>query len=372
MTNSVSAADIIDEMEKWAPKSLAYDWDNVGLQVGTLNKSVSKVLVTLDVIEAVVDEAVEKGVDLIIAHHPLFFKSLSQLDIDSRRGRILHKLLKHNITVYAAHTNLDIADGGVSDMLADLIGMKEREVLAENYKESLLKLVVFVPDSHAEQVRSALGEAGAGHLGDYSHCSFQTKGQGAFKPEKGSNPYLGSQEKLERVNEVKVETIIRKRDIEKLLKTLFDVHPYEEPAYDLLPLANQGDAMGAGRIGYIPEVLTIKELCKQIKEKWKVPDLRVVGDLDTQVKKVAVLGGSGESFIPMAKVKQADVYITGDLTFHDSQDAWQEGMCLIDTGHYAEKVMKKAVKKYLVEQFRKEAGIEILESEVNSDPFHFV
>lgn len=372
MINTITAAKIVRVMESWAPKSLAYDWDNVGLQVGTLNKEVSKVLVTLDVTEAVVDEAVKKGAELIIAHHPLFFKSLNQLDVESRRGKIIQKLLLHHITVYAAHTNLDVAKGGVSDMLADLIGLKNTSVLVEDKKERLVKLAVYVPDSHAETVRQALGEAGAGHIGNYSHCSFALKGEGSFQPGKESDPYLGTAEKLERVQETKIETIIKENETVKLLKVLFTVHPYEEPAYDLIPLQNEGDSIGAGRIGELAKELTVNELCKLIKENWNLSNMRVVGNINDQVKRVAILGGSGEGYISAAKARQADIYITGDLTFHHAQDAWQDGMKLIDAGHYAEKVMKLAVKRYLDSHIPESENVEIVVSDENTDPFQYI
>lgn len=371
MAESLTAAKIAKLMEEWAPLSLAYEWDNVGLQVGTLKKDVSKVLITLDVIETVVDEAIEKNADFIIAHHPLLFKPIIQLDSDSPRGRVIEKLLRHGITVYAAHTNLDITDGGVSDMLADLLGLEETQVLASDKQEKLYKLAVFVPKTHAEQLRQALGDAGAGYIGDYSHCSFQTAGQGSFQPQEGSDPYLGKTGELERVDEIKIETIISQSDVKKIQEVVYETHPYEEPAFDLFPLANQGKTLGAGRIGILRNELTVKELCELIKNKWDIPHLRVTGNIDQQVKKVAVLGGSGESFINEAKAKNADVYITGDLTFHPSQDTWQEGMVLIDAGHYAEKVMKKFVKQYLDEQLG-ENGLQVIESEVDSNPFQYL
>lgn len=371
MTKLISAVDIAALIESWAPKSLAYDWDSVGLQVGTLNKQVSKVLVTLDVTESVVNEAIEKDIDMIIAHHPLFFKPLKQLDINSRRGKIIEKLLLNHITVYAAHTNLDSAEGGVSDMLADLLDLKNISVLSEDRTKQLIKLAIYVPESHAEVLREALGNAGAGHIGDYSHCSFAYKGQGSFKPEEGSNPYLGTLDTMERVDEVKIETIIAEENIAAMITVLKEVHPYEEPAYDLIPLYNKGKAVGVGRVGELSNWLSIDELCKLIKEKWELSHLRVSGNMTEQVKRVAILGGSGEGYIAAAKSKEADVYITGDLTFHHSQDAWLEGLNLIDAGHYAEKVMKRGVKKYLDSQFDEKSSLEVLISTVNTNPFQY-
>nr|WP_318036183.1 Nif3-like dinuclear metal center hexameric protein [Halobacillus amylolyticus] len=184
---------IIKQLEKMSPKHYAFDWDNVGLQVGTLNKPASKVMITLDVLENVVDEAIENGVDLIIAHHPLLFTSLKQIDLDKPKGRIIKKLIQYDIAVYAAHTNLDVASGGVNDVMAELLQMKDVKPLIETEKEVLVKLVVFVPEDYADDLRNALGEAGAGHIGAYSHCTFQSAGQGTFKPLDGTSPFIGSQ-----------------------------------------------------------------------------------------------------------------------------------------------------------------------------------
>lgn len=195
-------------MERLAPKSLAYDWDNVGLQVGSFSTPVKKIMVTLDVLEEVVDEAITKNVSLIIAHHPLLFKPVKQLSTDTPQGRVLHKLLQHNITVYAAHTNLDIAEGGVNDVLCEKLKIKNTKVLIKERTETLYKLVVYVPQTHQKVLREAIGKAGAGHIGNYSHCTFQTMGKGTFKPLEGTNPYIGSQDKMEFVPEVKIETIV--------------------------------------------------------------------------------------------------------------------------------------------------------------------
>src|SRR5690625_1754828 len=191
MTSYVNNIAVFQVMENWAPKNLAYDWDNVGLQIGSYHKQVNKVMITLDVLESVVDEAIKKEVDLIIAHHPLFFKSVKQINYDTPIGRTIAKLIQHDITVYAAHTNLDIANGGVNDLLCEKLQLHSTKNLIHIKNEKLYKLMVYVPLSHAENVRNAISNAGAGHIGNYSHCTFQTKGQGTFKPLAGTNPYIG-------------------------------------------------------------------------------------------------------------------------------------------------------------------------------------
>lgn len=371
MTNPVKNADVFQEMERWAPKSLAYEWDNVGLQIGSSSNPVNKVMVTLDVLEPVVDEAIDKQVDLIIAHHPIFFKPLKQLNVDSMEGRIVQKLIQNGISVYAAHTNLDIANGGVNDMLCDIIGIDKPDVLLEETTERLVKFSVNVPDSHADVVRDAMAAAGAGHIGEYSHCTFQINGQGTFMPLEGTDPFIGEQNELTRVEEVKMETIAPETILNELVPIVIERHPYEEPAYDIYPLKNQGQTYGIGRIGTLNEDMNVNDLCEHIKDVLDVPCVRVAGELTKPVKTVAVLGGSGEKYIDAALKSEADAYITGDVTFHPAQNAWQMGMAVIDPGHHVEKVMKQAVKAYLDQHFTREA-LDIIVSNANTEPFRFV
>lgn len=371
MVKTIHNADVFQVMEQWAPKKLAYDWDNVGLQIGNFNKPVKKVMITLDVLESVVDEAIEKQVDLIIAHHPLLFKSMKQLNTDTVKGRIIQKIIQHDISVYASHTNLDAANGGVNDMLCDIIGIDNRDILLEGFTEELVKFSVYVPQTHAVAVQEALAEAGAGHIGNYSHCTFQTNGHGTFKPLAGTNPYIGSVNDLEKVEEVKIETIVPMTLIGGVVQMVKDKHPYEEPAYDIYPLKNKGKAHGIGRIGTLTSEMNLTDFCEHLKTVLEVPCVRVTGDLTKPIKTVAVLGGSGEKYIHEAKAKGADAYITGDMTFHPAQDAWQMGLAVIDPGHHVEKVMKQAVKTYLEKQLAQQ-GIEIIVSHANTEPFRFI
>ncbi|WP_010531013.1 Nif3-like dinuclear metal center hexameric protein [Lentibacillus jeotgali] len=371
MTTILRNVDIFKAMESWAPKHLAYDWDNVGLQVGSFDKPVKKVMVTLDVLEATADEAIENNVDLIIAHHPLLFKSMKQVNVDTAKGRIIQKLLQHGISVYAAHTNLDAANGGVNDMLCDLLSIQNRKILDQNYTEKLVKLAVFVPETHAEQIRDAMSDKGAGHIGDYSHCTFQSPGQGTFKPLEGTDPYIGTQGDVAFVDEVKIETILPASKLSPVLKAMIAVHPYEEAAYDIYPVENSGTAYGIGRVGMLNQKLTLEALCERVKTALNVPSVRVTGDLSKEVSKVAVLGGSGEKYITTAKQMGADVYITGDMTFHTAQDAQAMGLSVIDPGHHVEEVMKGYTKLYLEDYFTSEE-LEISLSKTNTEPFQFI
>ncbi|UOQ93760.1 Nif3-like dinuclear metal center hexameric protein [Halobacillus shinanisalinarum] len=367
---TLQASLIIKQFEEMSPKHYAFDWDNVGLQVGTLNKPVAKVMITLDVLENVVDEAIEKSVDLIIAHHPLLFTSLKQIDLETPKGRIIKKLIQYDIAVYAAHTNLDVAVGGVNDVMAELLHIQNVEPLIETEKDELIKLVVFVPEDYSEGLRNALSEAGAGHIGAYSHCTFQSAGQGTFKPLDGTNPFIGKQGAIERVDEHRVETIVPKTKLAKTLKAMKKAHPYEEVAYDLYPLVNEGESIGVGRVGRLSKEITLRELCEVVKEQYDVPALRYVGDPDQTIQTVALLGGSGEKYIHAAKEKEADVYITGDLTFHLAQDAEQMGLAVIDPGHHVEKVITSKLQRRL----QKKCGtdVDFIVSNSQTEPFRFM
>ncbi|TGB04281.1 Nif3-like dinuclear metal center hexameric protein [Halobacillus salinus] len=371
MNATLTGQEIIRAFESWSPKSLAYDWDNVGLQVGTLNKPVETVMVTLDVLENVVDEAIEKNVDLIIAHHPLLFVKLKQINFDTPKGRIVRKLIQHDITVYAAHTNLDVAKGGVNDVMAELLGLRHTKVLIPHTKDELVKLVVFVPEGNAESLRDAISEAGAGYIGNYSHCTYELSGRGTFMPREGTDPHIGEQNKLEKVDEKRIETIVPKSKLDSVLQAMHSTHPYEEVAYDLYPLINEGEILGVGRVGDLEEAMTLKELNELVKEKYQVPALRFAGDPSKKVKRVAILGGSGEDYIHQAKKSGADVYITGDMTFHITQDAEAMGLAIIDPGHYTEKVIVPKIASYIEEHCNTNHQLTVLQSDSHTEPFIF-
>ncbi|MBO1003504.1 Nif3-like dinuclear metal center hexameric protein [Pseudogracilibacillus auburnensis] len=367
--SNINHGTIFNALENWAPKRLAYEWDNVGLQIGSTLTKTTKVMITLDVLESVVDEAIENDVNLLIAHHPLLFKSIKNIDVHSIKGKVIEKLIKHDITVYAAHTNLDIAKNGVNDLLCEALEIKATKHLLDVYKEKLFKLIVFVPKTHSDQVREALGNAGAGHIGNYSHCTFQSKGQGTFMPQEGTNPFIGRTKELEMVDEVKMETVVQENNVAKVLSAMKKAHPYEEVAYDLFPLECAGETFGLGRIGSLQETITLQAFSEKVKQTFHIDCLRIVGDLTKQLKKVAVVGGSGEKFLHQAKKMGADVYITGDMTFHHAQEALEMGLAIIDPGHYIEEIMKKATKLYLTNQF---ANLPVIVSNTNTNPFQFI
>ena len=367
--STITHKNVFRTLEKWAPKSLAYDWDNVGLQVGNVHDETKKVLITLDVTNDVVNEAIRHDVNLIIAHHPLLFQSIKQIDFSTPKGKVIQKLIQHNITVYAAHTNLDIAEGGVNDLLLDALDISNRKNFIPFKEEALYKLVIFVPNTHETELRDALSDAGAGHIGNYSHCTFRQEGQGTFKPLDGTNPYIGSQNELTFVDEIKLETIVTENNMQQVLQAMFQAHPYEEVAYDLYPLQQKGHTFGLGRIGTLDTPQSLMHFVERVKDAYGLEKVKVVGDVHAMIQKVAVLGGSGEKYIAAAKKMGADVYITGDLTFHHAQDGMEMGIHLIDAGHYIEQIMKQATKTYIEAKY---PTLSVMESTINTNPFQFL
>ncbi len=371
---SLSVQALIRYMEELAPRHLASDWDNVGLQVGGLHGDVKKVLVSLDVDQKVLEEAISLKADFIITHHPLILKPILAMRTDLYPGSLIASALASGVSIYSSHTNLDVVDGGVNDALAAVIGITETEIIRVNGREELEKIVVFVPNDYAENVRNAMASAGAGWIGGYSHCTFQTEGIGTFMPLEGTSPFIGEEGKLEKVNELRLETIVPATHRRSVIRAMLKMHPYEEPAYDIIPLRNEGKAYGLGRVGINPSPCTLYELCGLIKEKLNVQQVRVVGDNDKLIKKIAVCGGSGGSVIHASAFAGADVLITGDIKYHEAKDAANAGLAVIDAGHDAtEKIIVPVLCDYLRRRLSESGyATEVLASQINTAPWHCI
>ncbi|MEI7026712.1 Nif3-like dinuclear metal center hexameric protein [Paenibacillus sp. y28] len=364
---------VIQLFEEFAPKAYAEPDDKIGLQVGSLQKEIRHVLITLDVTMEVVEEAIREQVDLIIAHHAVIFRPLPHVQTDTPAGRLIEKLIKHDIAVYIAHTNLDVASGGVNDLMAEALGLTGTTHLSEVHTEKLKKLVVFVPQSHHEAVLQSLFQAGAGWIGNYSHCSFNIEGTGTYIPREGTQPYAGQQGKLERAEEVRIETIVPETLERKVVQAMLKAHPYEEVAYDLYPVDLKGRSFGLGRVGKLSEPVTLAELSEQVKSAFDVPFVRMVGDPQRSIRKVAVLGGAGRSFMRSAIFAGADVYITGDIDYHTAHDALAAGLCLIDPGHHAEKILKQGVAAVMTEKLaRIKSETRVIVSQVDTEVFKLI
>lgn len=363
---------IINIINQIAPPRLAEDWDNVGLIVGDYAASVEKLMVSLDVTEAVLDEAIQQGVQLIISHHPMIFSELKTIRQDHPTGRLIIKAIQHGIHIFAAHTNLDIAKGGINDILAQRMELTQVKPFVDVTSEALYKIVVFVPGGYEEEVRIALGDAGAGWIGNYSHCAFQTAGTGTFKPLAGTKPFIGHEGELEKVKELRVETIVPASRLQRVIKAMLKVHPYEEVAYDIYPLNNQGEETGLGRIGYLASPMPLREVLDKVKNVLDLPHVSYIGDLERPITKVALMGGSGGSYIKKAVFQGADLYLTSDIKFHDGQLAESLGLALIDAGHYGtEVVVVPYLFQVLQEEITRESlAVELVQSTVKTDPMH--
>ncbi|WP_409341312.1 Nif3-like dinuclear metal center hexameric protein [Paenibacillus sp. MBLB4367] len=364
---------VIQLFEQLAPKHFAMPDDKIGLQLGTLNKEIRKVLIALDVTEAVVEEAISEKAELIIAHHAIIFRPLAHLRTDLPAGRLYEKLIKHDIAVYIAHTNLDVAEGGINDMLAEALELSELRHVTEVHTEKLKKLVVFVPEDHQENVRQALFKAGAGWIGKYSHCSFNIEGTGTFLPRDGADPYIGEQGKMEQVREIRLETIVPESLERRAVQAMLKAHPYEEVAYDLYPMDLKGRIFGLGRVGKLAAPTTLGEFAEYVKRALELPSVRVVGDLNRPVAKAAVLGGAGAKFVRDAQFAGADVLVTGDIDYHTAQDALAAGFAIIDAGHNIEKIMKHKTAAYMNAQLAsKKYETAAIHSKLNTEVFTFV
>ncbi|MGK0551437.1 Nif3-like dinuclear metal center hexameric protein [Enterococcus faecalis] len=359
--------------EAYCPTWLAEAGDPVGLQLGTLNKPLEKVMVTLDVRPEVVAEAIAKNVDLIVAKHPPIFRPIKHLLTDHFQEKMYADLLKHDIAVYVAHTNMDIIPAGLNDWFCELLGIQETEYLTKTHTISFKKLAVFVPVEAANRMRQALGAAGAGQQGAYSNTSYSLIGTGRFTPETGAIPAIGEVGKEAVVQEAKIEVIFPETIQAEVLAAMKAVHPYEEPAYDLYTIDNQQQTYGLGRIGTLPTSLSLKEFVEKIKAAFQLDGLRLIAADDTKsVQRIAICGGSGEKFYHDALKKQADVYITGDVYYHTAHDMLTEQLPVIDPGHYIEALCKpKLVALFNEWKEREHWDVTFIESQVDTNPFRF-
>jgi len=348
----VKAEMVFNRLEDLAPLSLAESWDNSGLQLGSRDQTVNAILVTLDVDERAVDIALEVGANLIISHHPLFFHGIKSIDYDSIQGRLIRRLVNRDLTVYAAHTNLDLAPGGLSQFLALKLGLINIRPLGVVKSQQLLKLVVFVPESHLEEVRQAINDAGAGFIGNYRDCSFRTLGVGTFRPLAGSQPFLGSTGVLEEAAEYRLEVIVPGELLDRVIRSMIEAHPYEEVAYDLIPLNNTGKTYSYGRQGDLPREMALEELAENIKTILGIEHVAVSSRTTGKVKKICLVPGSGASMIKMARREGCQVLITSDVKYHEACEALDSGLALIDPGHDG---MESAAVDMLVSHL-KEAG----------------
>ena len=359
--------DILKEIERFAPLSLQEDYDNAGLQVGDDSQPANGALLCLDVTEEIIDEAIDAGCNLIISHHPLIFKPVKSLTGKNQVERCVMKACKNDIVIYSAHTNLDNATGGVNFQLAELFGLEDVRILSPQ-KNSLLKLVVYVPDHASEKLRKALFKAGAGHIGNYSSCSFNTLGEGTFLALENSHPYCGEIGQLHTEQEVRIETVFPASLKSSVIRALLSVHPYEEPVFDLYRLENEWEQAGSGLIGNLPEWENELTFLQRIKDTLHVESLRHSALTGRKLRTVAICGGSGAFLIPQAIASGADIFITGEVKYNDFIDV-ENKILLAVAGHYESEICTKEIFFDVIS--KKFPTFAVQNSIVNSNPIKY-
>lgn len=343
-------------LEEIAPLAYQESYDNAGLIVGNPDKEIKNALICLDCTESVVDEAIEKNIDIIIAHHPVIFKGLKKLNGKNYVERVIIKAIKNDIAIYAIHTNLDHINTGVSKKICDKLQLNNTRVL--DTKNNLLKkLIVFVPVSHKETVKNALFRVGAGNIGNYSECSFEVTGQGNFKANSNATPFVGEAGQRHSEAETRLEVIFEEHKTTKIINALLLTHPYEEPAYDILSLNNSFSQVGAGMIGELATPLEEKEFLFFLKNNMQTEVIRHTAFLGKEIHKVAVCGGAGSFLLSKAIAAEADIFISADFKYHEFFDA--DGKIIIaDIGHFES------------EQFTQELLLEIIQKKFPNFALH--
>lgn len=359
--------ELIGYLESLAPRSLQEDYDNSGWQCGTPESETSGVLLCLDVTEKVLEEAISKKLNLIVSHHPVIFKGIKKLTGSNYVESILVKAIKNDISIYSIHTNLDAVMEGVNAKIAEKLGLKNRQILLPK-EEILKKLVVFVPLEQAEKVRSAMCDAGAGHIGNYSDCSFSLEGTGTFKGNEMSDPIVGKKGELHQEKEVRVEVILPAYLASAVVNALLKSHPYEEVAYDIYSLENHFKMAGSGMIGDLEKEMEPKEFLSMVKENMVTRMIRHTDLPASKIKRVAVCGGSGRFLLERAKAAGADVLVTSDFKYHDFFDA--DGKILVlDIGHFeSEQFTMSLLSDWITKKFNTFA---VRITEINTNPVNY-
>lgn len=382
MSDAPTLAGVIRRLDEFYDPRWAAPWDAVGLVCGDPEQPVRSVLFAVDPTLAVVDEAVERGVDLLVTHHPLLLKPVNTVAATDPKGTTVHRLISNRIALHVCHTNADTADPGVSDALAGALGLTDVRPLDADPVPVAYKLVTFVPHADAAGVIDALAAAGAGAIGDYDRCAWTATGVGTFRPGPGANPTIGAVGDIEEVPETRVEMVLERSRRDGVLAALYRSHPYEEPAFDLFETAAQPSSRGTGRIGVLREATTLRAFAQNVA--WALPTtaggIRVAGDADRAVSTVALCGGAGDSFLDLARRSAADVYVTSDLRHHPASELREHaygdpdgGMALVDVAHWAAEWPWLPVAAQRLQEALAEEGatVDTHVSRICTDPWQF-
>ncbi len=359
---------IAQYLESIAPLAFQESYDNAGLIIGQPDDEISGILITLDITEEILDEAISKKLNLIVAHHPIIFGGIKKLNGKTYIERCVAKAVKNDIAIYAAHTNLDSVFGGVNSKIAEKLELQNCRILAP-MPGFLKKLVTFVPTADAEKVRKALFDAGAGNIGNYDSCSFNSNGTGSFRGNDQTNPYVGEKNQLHLEEETRIETIFPKHLQSGIIHALLNAHPYEEVAYDIYPLDNDYQQGGIGMIGELEKPMDEMHFLLKLKEAFNCQVVKHTALLGKSISKVAVCGGSGSTYLNKAIAQKADIFISGDFKYHQFFDA-ENQIIIADIGHFeSEQFTKEVFYELLTKKFPKFA---VHLSEINTNPVNYL
>lgn len=366
-----TVASILEHLECFAPRSLAEEWDNVGLLLGDRNSPVEKILTCLTVTPESAEEAVEIGAQLIITHHPILFQSVQRLTTSTKEGKMLLSLIRSGVAVYSPHTAFDNTANGINDRLAEKLGLIDVKPLRAERTSGHCKVVVFTPEADLTAVSNAMFQAGAGEIGEYSQCSFRLLGTGTFYGSEATNPTVGQKGNREEVSEWRLEVVCPEQRLEAVLEAMRTTHSYEEPAFDIYPLRSQETSQtGSGRMGTLSEEATLRNLASALKEALGCGPIQLVGNPDERVSTVAIVCGAGGSMLSDAIRVRADVFLTGEMRFHDYLRAEAEGIALCLPGHYATE--RFALEELAMEIKSHFPGVECKASKKEHDPVIWV
>lgn len=359
-------------LEQTAPLYYQESYDNSGLITGNNHQEISKILLCLDCIESVVDEAIEKGCEMIIAHHPIVFIGLKKLNGKNYIERVIIKAIKNDIAIYACHTNLDnVLKNGVNQKIAEKMGLENILILSP-MANRMSKLVVYCPSDKPEileRVRENLFANGAGHISDYSNCSFNSEGKGSYLPGETTNPANGEKGKTNFINETKIEVLVMNQEANRIVAEVNKVHPYEEVAYEIIPIANTNSHLGAGIVGELKEEMETNKFLSHLKSAMKTDCIRHTQIHTKKVKKIAVCGGSGSFLLEAAKAQGADVFVTGDYKYHQFFDAENE-IIIADIGHYESEQFTIELFEEIVKPISQE--VKVIHTSINTNPVNYL
>lgn len=364
----MKVSDLVSYLNQLAPFSYQESYDNSGLLVGDPTAEVKGVLVALDCVESIIDEAISVGANVVVTHHPIVFKGLKRLTGANYVERTVLKAIKHDIALIAIHTNLDNMPYGVNKIISDKLGLTNTSILVPR-EAGFLKLSVFVPLTHSEGLRKALAAAGAGKIGEYEACSFSVTGTGRFQPSEAANPHIGSAGVLEQVQEERVDVVVPQHSLNTVLSAMKKAHPYEEIAYDVVSLMNTNEYVGSGMVGELADEVSVQEFLKTVKSTFNCGVVRYTESAKTTVKRVAVCGGSGSFLLGAAKRSGADVFITADFKYHEFFDA-ENRIVIADIGHFES---EQYTSHWLVEQMQKKfTTFAVRLTSINTNPINYL